>query len=114
MNKNLYFSIGSTPSDAADDALMINADLFLAMGPTTATTSKMYFLDRANTKNAGGSGTGETIITLTHAEGRNIDVIEDVCEAMASEPKDGFIVIADTTGGEFCSPYITDCALTQL
>ena len=108
MNKNLYFSIGSTPSDAADDALMINADLFLAMGPTTATTSKMYFLDRAN------SGAAETIITLTHAEGRNIDVIEDVCEAMASEPKDGFIVIAATTGGEFCSPYITDCALTQL
>ena len=108
MNKNLYFTIGSTPSDAADDALMINADLFLAMGPTTATTTKMYFLDRANT------GAAETIITLTHAEGRNIDVMEDVCEAMSGEPRDGFIVIADPTGGEFCSPYITDAALTQL
>tara|TARA_R100000234_G_C5001811_1_gene180647 strand:+ start:2749 stop:3075 length:327 start_codon:yes stop_codon:yes gene_type:complete len=108
MNKNLYFTIGSAPSDAADDALMINADLFLAMGPTTATTTKMYFLDRANT------GAAETIITLTHAEGRNIDVIEDVCEAMSGEPRDGFIVIADPTGGEFCSPYITDAALTQL
>jgi len=108
MNKNLYFTIGSAPSDAADDALMINADLFLAMGPTTATTTKMYFLDRANT------GAAETIITLTHAEGRNIDVMEDVCEAMSGEPRDGFIVIADPTNSEFCSPYITDCALTQL
>ena len=69
---------------------------------------RCFFLDRANTAAA------ETIITLTHAEGRNIDVIEDVCEAMASEPKDGFIVIADPTNSEFCSPHITDAALTQL
>jgi len=40
--------------------------------------------------------------------------MEDVCEAMAGEPKDGFIVIADPTNSEFCSPYITDAALTQL
>tara|TARA_B100000902_G_C27235243_1_gene877031 strand:- start:597 stop:923 length:327 start_codon:yes stop_codon:yes gene_type:complete len=108
MNKNLYFTIGSAPSDAADDALMISADLFLAMGPATDVTTKMYFLDRANTAAA------ETIITLTHATGRNIDVMEDVCEAMSGEPRDGFIVIADPTNSEFCSPYITDCALTQL
>jgi len=108
MIKNLYFSIGSTPSDAADDALMINADLFVAGGFATATTSKLFFLDRANT------GAAETIITLTHDEGRGIDVLEDVCEAMAGEPKDGFIVIADPTNSEFCSKFITDCALTQL
>lgn len=108
MIKNLYFSIGSTPSDAADDALMINADLFVSMHPVTATTSIMLFLDRANT------GGANTQITLTHDSARNIDVMEDVAEAMAGEPRDGFIVIADVTGGEFCSPYITDCALTQL
>jgi len=108
MNKNLYFTIGSTPSDAADDALMINADLFIAGGFATATTSKLFFADRANT------GAAETIITLTHDEGRGIDVLEDVCEAMASEPKDGFIVIADEGGNEFCSPFITACTLTQL
>tara|TARA_E500000305_G_scaffold93940_1_gene82667 strand:- start:170 stop:496 length:327 start_codon:yes stop_codon:yes gene_type:complete len=108
MNKNLYFSIGSTPSDAADDALMINADLFVSMHPVTATTSIMLFLDRANT------GGANTQVTLTHASAMNIDVMEDVAEAIAGEPRDGFIVIADVTGGEFCSPHITDCALTQL
>lgn len=108
MIKNLYFSIGSTPSDAADDALMINADLFVSMHPVTATTSILHFLDRANT------GAANTTITLTHAEAMNIDVMQDVSEAMAGEPRDGFIVIADTTGGEFCSPHITACALTQL
>ena len=108
MIKNLYFSIGSTPSDAADDALMINADLFVSMHPVTATTSIMLFLDRANT------GGANTQITLTHASGMNIDVMEDVAEAIAGEPRDGFIVIADVTGGEFCSPHITGCALTQL
>ena len=109
MTKTLYFSISNDPSDAADDALLINADRFIAMGPAgTTTTTKMYFLDRANT------GAAETIITLTHDAGRSIDVMEDVCEAMSGEPKDGFIVIADEAGGEFCSPYITACALTQL
>ena len=108
MNKNLYFSIGSTPSDAADDALMINADLFVSMHPVTATTSIMLFLDRANT------GGANTQITLTHSSAMGIDVMEDVAEAMAGEPRDGFIVIADVTGGEFCSPHITGCALTQL
>ena len=108
MNKNLYFTIGSTPSDAADDAIMINADLFVAMTPRTATTTVMFFLDRANT------GAAETMITLTHDEARNIDVMEDVCEAMSGEPRDGFIVIADATNGEIWSPIITDCALTQL
>jgi hypothetical protein len=108
MNKNLYFSIGSTPSDAADDALMISADLFVSMHPVTATTSIMLFLDRANT------GGANTQVTLTHASAMNIDVMEDVAEAIAGEPRDGFIVIADATGGEFCSPHITDCALTQL
>jgi len=111
MTKTLYFSINSLndASDAADDALLINADRFIAMGcGDTTQTTKMYFLDRANT------GAAETIITLTHAEARSIDVMEDICEAMSGEPKDGFIVIADEAGGEFCSPYITACALTQL
>ena len=108
MNKNLYFSIGSTPSDAADDALMINADLFVSMNPVTPTTTILKFLDRANT------GGANTQITITHDTLKNLEVMEDVSEAMAGEPRDGFIVIADVTGGEFCSPHITDCALTQL
>ena len=109
MTKTLYFSISNDPSDAADDALLINADRFIAMGcGDTTQTTKMYFLDRANT------GAAETIIALTHHEGRSIDVMNDVCEAMSSEPKDGFIVIADPSNGDFCSPYITACALTQL
>ena len=109
MIKTLYFSISNDPSDAADDALLINADNFIAMGPADTTqTTKMYFLDRANT------GAAETIITLTHDEARSIDVMNDVCEAMSGEPKDGFIVIADQTGGEFCSPHITGCAITLL
>ena len=108
MIKTLYFAIGSDPSDAADDAVLLNADNFIAMGPGgTTNRTTMYFLDRANTNAA------ETIIHIEHAEGRSIDVMEDICEAMASEPKDGFILIADTTvtAPEFCSPYIESCSL---
>lgn len=108
MNKNLYFSIGSAPSDAADDALMINANLLVSMHPVTAVTTKLSFLDRANT------GGANTTVTLTHPTAKNIDVMQDIAAAVAGEPRDGFIVIADVTGGEFCSPHITGCALTQL
>jgi len=104
MVKTLYFSIGNDPSDAANDAVLLNADNFIAMGPAgTTQTTTMYFLDKDNTEAA------ETTVTLTHDAGRSIDVMEDVCEAMSGEPRDGFIVIADEAGGEFCSPYITEC-----
>ena len=106
MVKTLYFSIGNDPSDAANDAIMLNAEDFIAMGPIDSgngNKTMMYFLDRANT------GAAETTVTLTHAEGRSLDVMEDVCEAMAGEPRDGFIVIADEAEGEFCSQYITEC-----
>jgi len=111
MIKTLYFSINTLndASDGADDALLINADRFIAMGPAgTTQTTAMYFLDRANT------GAAETIITLTHDAGRSIEVMEDVCEAMSGEPRDGFIVIADPSSGDFCSPYISAAELTQL
>ena len=78
MTKTLYFSISSDPSDAADDALLINADRFIAMGPAgTTQTTKMYFLDRANTGAAG------TIITLTHDAGM---FEKNICSPISSIP----------------------------
>ena len=106
MVKTLYFSIGSDPSDAAADAVLLNADNFIAMGPTdtgAGSTTVMYFMDKDNTQAA------ETTVTLTHKAARSLEVMEDVCRAMSSEPKDGFIVIADEANGDFCSPYITEC-----
>ena len=111
MTKTLYFSVNAVtdPSDAADNAVLLNADNFISMFPAgTTTRTQMNFLDRANT------GAAETVISIDHAEGRSIDVMEDICEAMSSEPKDGFIVIADPSNGDFCSPYITAVAISQL
>jgi hypothetical protein len=109
MIKTLYFSINDVndPSDAADDAVLLNADDFIAMGPSTTTNrTLMYFKDRANT------GAAETVIQLEHAVGRSIDTMEDICEAMASEPKDGFIVICDRSNGEFASPHLVSAVLS--
>ena len=106
MVKTLYFSIGNDPSDAANDAVLLNAANFIAMGPIDAgagNQTKMFFHDKDNTQAA------ETTVTLTHAPGRSFEVMQDVCVAMSSEPKDGFIVIADEAGGEFCSVHITEC-----
>ena len=60
MVKGLYFSTGDAAA-AADKAIVLNADNLVSIGTATATTSKMYFLDRANTG-------AETVLTLTHAE----------------------------------------------
>lgn len=107
MVKTLYFSISNDPSDAANDALLLNAADFVAMGPAgTTQTTTMYFLSTNNDE------ASETTVTFTHAAGRNLEVMEAVCEAIASEPKDGFIVIADEANGNFCSEYITECDFT--
>tara|TARA_R110001599_G_scaffold331596_1_gene546505 strand:- start:263 stop:592 length:330 start_codon:yes stop_codon:yes gene_type:complete len=107
MVKTLYFSIGNDPSDAANDALLLNGADFIAMGPAgSSITTKMYFLSTNNDESS------ETTVTFTHASGRSLEVMEAVCEAMSSEPKDGFIVIADEANGNFCSQYITECDLT--
>ena len=106
MVNTLYFSLGNDPSDAANDAVLLNAANFIAMGPVDSgngTKTMMYFHDKDNTQAA------ETTVTLTHDEGRSLEVMEDVCVAMSSEPKDGFIVIADEAGKDFCSRYITEC-----
>tara|TARA_R110001592_G_C13081858_1_gene742709 strand:+ start:459 stop:785 length:327 start_codon:yes stop_codon:yes gene_type:complete len=108
MNKNLYFAAGTDVVNAADEALMISADLFVAINPVTSSTTILKFLDRANVGNA------NTTITLTHDAARNLEVIEAVVTALEGEPKDGFIVVADQPNGVFCSEYITACALTQL
>ena len=42
------------------------------------------------------------------------DDFEAQIEYIENAMSDGFIVIADVTGGEFCSPHVTGCALTQL
>ena len=106
MVKTLYFSIGNDPSDAANDAVMLNAANFIAMGPIDSgngNKTMMFFHDKDNTQGA------ETTVTLTHDEGRSFEVMQDVCVAMSGEPRDGFIVIADEAGGDFCSQYITEC-----
>lgn len=113
LNKTLYFSINASTvaSDAADDAIMLAADRFTNMQPVTSQTTLMTFLDVENT------GAAETKITLTHGDGQNLDAIEQVVTAMNSNPKDGFIVIADGSGNAFADNtqnVITSVALTQI
>ena len=94
MIKTLYFSIGSDPSDAANDAVLLNADLFLGMEPVTATTTILNFAKTDSTADV-------STVTLTHAEGRALEVMQHVAAAMASNPKDGFINICSTEESKF-------------
>jgi len=111
--KTLYFSINAATvaSDAAADAIMLTVDRFTNMQPVTSQTTLMTFLDVENT------GAAETKITLTHGDGQNLDAMEQVMTALNSNPKDGFIVIADGSGGVFADNtqnVIESVALTQI
>ena len=108
MIKTLYFSIGSDPSDAANDAILINADTFLGMEPATATTTVMNFAKTTGTADV-------SQVTLTHAEARGFEVMQHVAAAMASNPRDGFINICSTEESKFtgvATDYITDVAFS--
>ena len=108
MIKTLYFSIGSDPSDAANDAILYNASAFLGMEPVTATTTAMHFQERTGQADV-------STITLTHAEGRALEVMKHVGAAMASNTKDGFINICSSEESSFtgvATDYITDVAFS--
>ena len=108
MIKTLYFSIGSDPSDAANDAILLPASSFLGMEPVTATTTVMNF--------AKTNGTADvSTVTLTHDEARSFEVMQNVAAAMASNTKDGFINVCSTEESAFTgvsTDYITDVAFS--
>ena len=108
MIKTLYFSIGSDPSDAAGDGLLLNADTFLGMEPATAT---LTFLNFFKTTGAADVST----VRLTHAEGRALEVMKHIAAAMSSNTKDGFINICSTEESKFtgvANDFITDVAFS--
>ena len=108
MIKTLYFSIGSDPSDAANDALLLNADTFLGMEPVTATTTILNFAKTDGTADV-------STVTLTHAEGRALEVMKHIAAAMSSNTKDGFVNVCSTEESKFtgvANDFITDVAFS--
>ena len=108
MIKTLYFSIGSDPSDAAHDAVLLPANSFLGIEPQTATTTTMFFTKLDNTAD-------NSTVTFTHPEARAYEVMQNVTSAMMSNTRDGFINICSTEEGKFTNvaqDYITDVAIS--
>lgn len=89
--KGPYLYFAELLVETTTESLMVPASSFLQANPTAATTTTLSF------KDAVGSQT-TNIVTLTHASGKNKEVIEAIATIINSNPQQahaGMLVVAD-------------------
>ena len=90
INRYAYFATGDD-ADGAGEAVML---------PVAHCTGLDIALDDAlevKFKDLGAAfSTDISTITLTHLTGHSVEAMTQVCNALTSSPKDGFVVVADT------------------
>ena len=97
----LYFAKTGVVVDATTEAVMLPASAYLACNPTSATNTNFMFEDVVGTATA-------TVISLTHASGKNKEVIDAMVSILNSYNGAGeLIVVAD---GEADTGSITGAA----
>ena len=85
----LYFAKTGVVVDAASEAVMLPASAYLGCNPTSATNTNYMFEDVVGTATA-------TVISLTHASGKNKEVIDAIVSILNSyNGAGGLIVVAD-------------------
>ena len=85
----LYFAKTGVVVDAASEAVTLPASAYLGCNPTSATNTNFMFEDVVGTATA-------TVISLTHASGKNKEVIDAVVSILNSyNGAGGLIVVAD-------------------
>ena len=97
----LYFAKTGVVVDAASEAVMLPASAYLGCNPTSATNTNFMFEDVVGTATA-------TVVSLTHASGKNEEVIDAMIEIMNSYNGAGELqIVAD---GEADTGSITGAA----
>ena len=97
----LYFAKTGVVVDAASEAVMLPASAYLGCNPTSATNTDFMFEDVVGTATA-------TVVSLTHASGKNEEVIDAMIEIMNSYNGAGALqIVAD---GEADTGSITGAA----
>ena len=85
----LYFAKTGVVVDAASEAVMLPASAYLGCNPTSATNTNVMFEDVVGTATA-------TVIRLTHASGKNKEVIDAMVSILNSHNgAGGLSVVAD-------------------
>ena len=88
MNKFIYFETGS------NDAIMFPIESYLGAKPRTDSTFDMRFKKIDNALDV-------SKVAIEHDPGMTTEAMQSVHEAMAANPKDGFIVIGDDNDPNF-------------
>ena len=97
----LYFAKTGVVVDATTEAVMLPASAYLGCNPTSATNTNFMFEDVVGTATA-------TVVSLTHANGKNKEVIDAMVSILNSYNGAGeLIVVAD---GEADTGSITGAA----
>ena len=100
INKFAYFAIGSD-LDAAGDAIMVPVDNFVG---AEISLDDVLIL---NFKDVGANfATAQSVFSITHDTGATRQAIEQVSNAFASTPKDGFISMVDVDNDDIADSGI--------
>ena len=107
----LYFCGTTDEPNDADEAMLIPASTVrgISVGAADGTVD----LDALYLSCEGFTGTGNAraAVILAVTAGKLKEAMDDVANAMASTPGDGFVVIADDKNSVYCSEHITGCTV---
>lgn len=92
INKYVYFATGDD-ANAAGEAVMLPAANLTGMDIQLDDELDLFFHKVGN-----AFATDVSTISLIHDVGASREAMEQVSAALCSNPKDGFIVVADTDG----------------
>ena len=111
----LYFCDTSDEPNAADEAILVPASTL--RGITCGSDNGLSHPSRVCKHFEGFVGDGNskadvTILLNSDTTGvKQIQIVDDIVNAINSNPGDGFVTIADSQNGVFCSPEITGCTV---
>jgi len=107
----LYFCDTTDEPNATDEAILIPASTVRGVSVGGADGSAHPGRIHFSCEGFVGDGNSKAHVILTFAGDttgvQQIQIVDDIVNAMNSNPDDGFVVIADAKNGVFCNPLIT-------
>jgi hypothetical protein len=111
----LYFCDTTDEPNAADEAILVPASTL--RGITCGANTGLAHPARITMHFEGFVGDGNSKADVTVLFGgdptgvQQIQIVDDIANAINSNPGDGFVTIVDSQNGVFCNPLITGCTV---
>ena len=112
MKKYLYFASAAPDSTTStEQVIMIEESSVSHYEMRNATDLRIYLKETVGQEVLGGDGDNFNEIALDITTGKHKEVMQAIAEIINAGPRNtGFITIADSENGVFCSEHISACA----